>query len=82
MLCLIRISLLGLDPRLQVYDGVALGSEPPRSSGDTNFAGVIAADGSVVGIWRGGGAGRACNASTPAQHCNSGGFQFTARAAY
>jgi hypothetical protein len=53
-----------------VYNGTD-GSFPARSSGDTNFAGIIAADGSVVGMWRGrtGGTGA------------GGGYQYTAFAA-
>eukprot|EP01045_Picozoa_sp_COSAG04_P031119 COSAG04_NODE_5643_length_1542_cov_2.119889_1_plen_399_part_01 len=66
---------------VMVYDGVAQTSDPSRSSGDTNFAGVIAGDGSVVGLWRGGGAGKACKRSVAAQHCG-GQYQYLARASH
>ena len=66
------------DP-VMVYDGIAETSDPPRASGDTNFAGVINDDGSVVGLWRGGGAGKECNNSISGSHC-SGGYQYLARA--
>ena len=64
-----------------VYSGVAETSDPPRSSGDTNFAGVINGDGSVVGMWRGGGAGKACPKAGNAQQCG-GSYQYRARAGH
>ena len=64
---------------VMVYSGVAETSDPPRASGDSNFAGVINDDGSVVGMWRGKGAGKACPKGAPAQHCG-GSYQYTATA--